>query len=332
MNTWLEPFAATGDRLRRTILLSIRLGLLLGTTAWAEAETPGETPAMKRAPVTAGELEYEVRGDGEAVLFIHGSHIADAFLPLMDQPSLASYRLIRYHRRGFAGSTKHDGPFGIERQAADAVALLRHLDVKRAHVIGHSYGGVTALQLALDAPDLVHSLVLLEPAITWVPSGTEFAEKTMTPATERYHAGDRVGAIETFMKGMVVGPDWRRTVARSVPGGPEQAERDAATFFEFEMPALGEWRFDEAKAKTISQPVLYILGSESQAMFKEGRDLVRSWFPQAESHLVQGVAHALQMEDPGAVAAAIAEFLRRHPFQQRDPNPIDRDATPGSAK
>jgi pimeloyl-ACP methyl ester carboxylesterase len=49
-------------------------------------------------------------------------------------------------------------------------------------------------------------------------------------------------------------------------------------------------------------------------MFKEGADLVRSWFPHAETHLVQGVAHCLQMEDPRAVAAAIANFLRRHPF------------------
>jgi pimeloyl-ACP methyl ester carboxylesterase len=314
MNRSIKPFPATVDPMQRAMLLTIGLCLLVASAGWAQAEEPADTPKMKRAPVIAGELEYEVRGGGEPVLFIHGSHIADAFLPLMDQTSLAGYRLIRYHRRGFAGSTKHDGPFSIERQAADAVALLRHLGVKRAHVVGHSYGGVTALQLAFDAPDVVHSLVLLEPAITWVPSGAEFAEKTMAPAMERYHAGDRVGALETFLKVMVVGPDWRRTIARTVPGGPEQAEQDAATFFEFEVPALDQWMFDDAKAKRISQPVLYVLGSESQALFKEGRDLVRSWFPQAETHLVQGVAHTLQMEDPQSVAAAIGNFLRRHPF------------------
>jgi pimeloyl-ACP methyl ester carboxylesterase len=80
------------------------------------------------------------------------------------------------------------------------------------------------------------------------------------------------------------------------------------------VPALDQWMFDDAKAKKISLPVLYVLGSESQAMFNEGRDLVRAWFPRAENHLVQGVAHSLQMEDPQSVAAAIGDFLSRHPF------------------
>ncbi|NBB72410.1 MAG: hypothetical protein GVY35_01880 [Bacteroidetes bacterium] len=46
---------------------------------------------MRRAPVQGGELEYEVRGDGEPVLLIHGAFIAASFLPVMDEPSLANY-------------------------------------------------------------------------------------------------------------------------------------------------------------------------------------------------------------------------------------------------
>ena len=65
-----------------------------------------------------GALEGEVRGEGEAVLLIHGSHVADAFHPLTREAALADgYRLIRYHRRGFAGSDPHAGPFSIEEQA-----------------------------------------------------------------------------------------------------------------------------------------------------------------------------------------------------------------------
>ena len=51
------------------------------------------------------ELEYDVRGTGEPVLLIHGAILADAFVPLLTQPALADdYRLIAYHRRGFAGN------------------------------------------------------------------------------------------------------------------------------------------------------------------------------------------------------------------------------------
>ena len=120
-------------------------------------------------------LEYESHGEGEPVLLIHGSHVADAFLPLTREAALADrYRLIRYHRRGFAGSDPHSGPFSVEEQAQDALALVKHLGLERAHVVGHSYGAVTAVQLALDAPRAVHSLVLLEPPLMTADGAAAF--------------------------------------------------------------------------------------------------------------------------------------------------------------
>src|SRR5688572_10193656 len=118
---------------------------------------------MDRARVEGAELEYEVKGKGEPVLLIHGSHVARSFFPLMSQPALVdSYMLIRYHRRGWLGSTSPDGPFSIEEQAADARALLEHIGVRPPlHVVGHSYGGPIAMQLAHDYPDYVQSLVLM---------------------------------------------------------------------------------------------------------------------------------------------------------------------------
>ena len=104
------------------------------------------------------KLEYEIRGVGKAVALIHLSLCADSFATLMNQPALAGYELIRYHRRGYAGSSRTDGPVSIADQAADLAGLLDGLRVRAAHVVGHSYGGLVALQLALDRPDLVGSL------------------------------------------------------------------------------------------------------------------------------------------------------------------------------
>lgn len=267
---------------------------------------------MKRAPVRDGELEYESRGDGEPVLLIHGSHVADAFLPLMSEPALDDYRLIRYRRRGYAGSTPHGGPFGIVEQAEDALAVLRHLNVSRAHVVGHSYGALTGLQLAHAAPESVHSLSLLEPPLMMVPSA-EAMGAALGPSVERYQSGDPAGAVDAFMQ-VVGGPDWRAHGERTVPGGAEQAEADAATFFEVELPALAEWRFDGDMAGKISAPVLHVLASESGRFYAEGRDLVGTWFPESESRVVEGVRHLLQVQDPEAVAEVIADFLGRHPM------------------
>lgn len=277
---------------------------------------------MKRAPVEGGQLEYEVRGEGESVLLIHGGVIAASYVPVMREPALASYRLIRYHRRGYAGSTKPEpgASVSIGQQAADAAALLQHLKIERAHIVGHSYGGVIALQLALDAPQVVHSLTLLEPPIVqFVPSGQEFGKQTMEPALVRYRAGDRSGALDIFMR-KAVAANWKSALARTIPGSPEQAERDVRTGFEIEGPALNEWKFDPQRARAISQPILHVAGSESLAMFQEIGKVLHSWFPkQVEDLTVPGVAHGLHQmggRHSAAVAEGIGTFLRRHPIDR----------------
>lgn len=258
-------------------------------------------------------LEYEVSGDGEAVLLIHGGHIAAAFLPLMREAALADrYRLIRYHRRGFAGSDPHSGAFSIEQQAQDALALSKHLGVERTHVVGHSYGGAIAVQLAIEAPSLVHSLVLLEPAI--FPAELASAvDEMMAPSFEAYRSGDGAKGVDLFLN-LVGGPDWRTEISQTVPGGPEQAEKDAGTYFEVEAPALDEWSFDSAGAGHISQPVLYATGSETLPLVEALKQHFESLVPHTEQVVVPGVNHSMQMQDPKGVAAAIAEFLSRHPL------------------
>jgi pimeloyl-ACP methyl ester carboxylesterase len=83
---------------------------------------------MENAKVNGVELEYEVVGSGEPVLLI-SPVLADGFLPLMGEPALADYQLIRYHKRGWVGSTHTLPPVSIADHAADAAALLAHLGV-----------------------------------------------------------------------------------------------------------------------------------------------------------------------------------------------------------
>ena len=107
---------------------------------------------MQRVNVNSADIEYEVQGSGEPVVLIHGQILADAFYSLRAEPCIANnFRVIAYHRRGFAGSSRASAPFTIGQQAADGCALLRHLGIPRAHIAGHSYGAAIALQWALDA-------------------------------------------------------------------------------------------------------------------------------------------------------------------------------------
>src|SRR5436190_544556 len=107
---------------------------------------------MKRFSANDAEFEYETAGRGEPLVLVHGSIIGDAFAPLLAEASLTSrFAVTHFHRRGFLGSSPHTGPFTVYQQALDAHAVIEHVAGGRAHVAGHSYGAVTALELAVNA-------------------------------------------------------------------------------------------------------------------------------------------------------------------------------------
>jgi pimeloyl-ACP methyl ester carboxylesterase len=271
---------------------------------------------MDKAKVNGVELEYEVQGSGEPVLLIGTGPIADSFSPFFSEKALVEhYRLIRYHQRGQVGSTHTLGPVSFAEHAADAAALLGHVGISSAQVAGHSTGATIALQLAVDRPDIVHTLALLEPPLMGVPSAGAFFEKA-EPALAAYGAGDREGAMMAFLS-LVCSLDWetcRTVIEKHVPGGVAQAMKDADIVFGSYLPALSAWKFGPTQAAAISQPVLSVLGTETERWFADSRELLHCWFPQVEDCTIEGVAHLLHMQCPEPMAQGVAEFFARHPI------------------
>lgn len=151
-----------------------------------------------------------------------------------------------------------------------------------------------------------------------VPSAAAFFEKA-GPALAAYGSGDREAAMAQFLS-MVSSLDWencRTVIEQHVPGGVTQAMKDADTFFGGYLPALGAWQFGRNEAARISQPVLSVLGTQTERLFMEGHDLLHSWFPQAEDLTVEDVGHLLHMQRPAPVAQGVAAFLGRHPMGTR---------------
>jgi pimeloyl-ACP methyl ester carboxylesterase len=282
--------------------------------ALGKGEEAVMSSTMERVPVDGAELEVAVQGAGETIVFIHGAGFADSYLCLAEEPAIRDhYRAIRYRRRGFGGSSPVGGdPMPVSAHVNDCRALLAGLSVERAHMVGHSYGAAVALQMAVDAPEAVATLALFEPAFLAVPSAPQFFEAA-GPIIEKYNSGDRVGAAHAFFA-FVGGPEWRSHVERTVPGGVEQADNDAAMLFESDLPSLGEWNFGADDAAKIDQPVLHVLGSDSMPFFAEGRHLLHSWLPGTEDAVLAGATHLLQMIRPADAAATLADFLKRHPI------------------
>jgi pimeloyl-ACP methyl ester carboxylesterase len=269
-----------------------------------------------RATVAGGTLEYVDAGAGEPVVCIHGAFIADAFRPLLAERSLASrYRLIAYHRRGYAGSSPAEGPVSLAQQTEDCRSLLFHLGVERAHVVGHSFGGLIGIHLALDAPELVHTLSLLEAALPIGDTADQYRQG-LVQGMERYReAGARVTVAE-FLEARW--PEYREHLELAVPGAFEQAVADAATCFSADLPAVLDFRIGRAEAARIAQPVLAVLGERSAALnprFPEVHRLLLEWLPHAEGFVLPGATHFLQGENPHDMADALAAFFARHPLE-----------------
>ena len=268
---------------------------------------------MQRVNLDGVDLEYDVQGVGEPVVLIHGALVADAFVPLLAEPRLTShYRVIAYHRRGFAGSARVRGPFTMRQQAADGRALLCHLGLPRAHVAGHSYGAAIAMQWALDAPEEVHSLALLAPPLLeWIPSGPDFYEGVAS-ARAMYERGEKAEVTDTLLAA-VAGPAYRQVLEQVLPPGAcALAVADLDTYFQVELPELQQWHFTVEDAHRLRPPVLAVVGSDTAPIFSEGHALLKQWLPQAEELVVPHTTHALQVMNPRAVADGLARFVARH--------------------
>lgn len=266
---------------------------------------------MQRAEIDGITLQYEERGSGEPVVFIHGALMADTFREMMDQPALRSFRLIRYQRRGYAGSSG-DPAVPMSRQAADCVGLLSKLGASPAHLVGHSSGADIAIQVALQSPEVVRSLSLLEPALLDVPSAAALLERAGA-SVPVFQAGDNAGAVDAFLR-PVCGDHYREAVNKAVPGALDQAVTDAATFFAGEFPALGEWVFSKDDAGRIRQPVLSVLGANTGEsiglpVYTEIHERVLDWFPNAGPFVLKNAAHLLQVENPQGMSEGLAAFL-----------------------
>lgn len=269
---------------------------------------------MALGPVTVdgAQLEVEISGEGEPVVLIQTALSTDELVPLGHRlRRRARCRTITYHRRGYAGSSPGSGAGSVEVDAADCRALLTALRVGAVHVVGTSYSATVALHLASWAPGCVHSLTLVEPPPIAGPSAEEFRAAN-SHLLEVFRTRGAGAALAQFL-GALVGPDWRREFETVLPGSVAHMERDAATFFGADVPALIRWRFGDLEAQQVTAPTLCVGGTKSGPWFVHARRSLLGLL-HAEEAVIEGAGHSLALTHADDAATAIARFLHRHPI------------------
>ncbi len=85
---------------------------------------------MERVQLNRADIEYDVRGSGAPVVFIHGAILSDGFVPVIEQTGIAeNFRIVNYRRRGYAGSYRAPAGMTMQGGTGYCIALLNHLGV-----------------------------------------------------------------------------------------------------------------------------------------------------------------------------------------------------------
>jgi pimeloyl-ACP methyl ester carboxylesterase len=254
-------------------------------------------------------------GDGDPVLLVHASFGAEWFAPVARL--LSGYRVVRTHRAGYGHSRDLDGKLSLVDHARHLAEVLRALSIERVHVVGHSSGGSTALQLAADYPALVQSMVLLEPAFPYAPD--EPKNDAMRHAIQAAKEDDLERAFR-FFPGSVCGAGYRRVLIRTLGAeGFEASIRSGRYFFDHEISALAAWNSDAAHLETLAPPTLLVEG-EGERLYNPYRarnaSLARR-LPNVERLSIPDVSHAMPLENPTLIAQTILDFLSSHPLDPK---------------
>ncbi len=160
-----------------------------------------------------------VRGSGDPVALVPTALMADELLPLAERLR-GRFRVVHYHRRGYAGSSPATPPGSVAQDAGDCARLLAARGVERVHVLGVSYSAAVALQMAVDYPDLIRTLTLVEPSPVHGPGDATFRAANAELLGDRQAQGAEA-AVDRFLT-RTVGPDWRGRLDGVVPGSSAQ--------------------------------------------------------------------------------------------------------------
>jgi pimeloyl-ACP methyl ester carboxylesterase len=146
---------------RKRFVTSLTAGIMLAAFSPAIAQNNTPTVETGYAPVNGLNLYYEIRGTGEPLILLHGGVVGIT----MFGPNLTALaekrKVIAVELQGHGHTADIDRPLSYEAMADDIAALIKHLKIDRADVMGYSLGGGVALQTAIRHPELVRKLVVV---------------------------------------------------------------------------------------------------------------------------------------------------------------------------
>ena len=261
-----------------------------------------------------GPIAGSSAGSGPPLLLLHGGPAISDYMDMLG-PEVDGWRSARYQQRGLPPSAVN-GPFTVERHVADSVAVLDTLQIGRAVVLGHSWGGHLALHLALSHPDRVSGLVLVDPLGAVGDGGAaemgQHLVGRLSPAAAVQYGelaarlagpdpadADLLASLSLLWPGYFAEP----ATAPPIPSHLRASLEGYAGTFASIAGHLASG-FSDA-LHDLQVPAVFVLGKDSPMPVSQGQHTA-ALLAAAEVNVIPAAGHLPWHEQPGCVAAALA--------------------------
>ncbi|WP_413991991.1 alpha/beta fold hydrolase [Labrys okinawensis] len=269
------------------LLLIASLGTVFAAERW-EILPPTPPPVAGEksgfAEVNGIKLYYATVGKGPPVVMLHGGLGNSDYWGLQVKALAPHHQVILVDSRGHGRSTRDTRPYGYDLMADDVVALLDHLKIQRADIVGWSDGGILGLDIAIRHPDRINKIFAF--AANTVTSGVkDGVEKNPTFAAYIERAGKEYGKLSATPK-----------------------EYDAFVDQISHMWAT-QPNWSDADLKSIKAPVLVVDGDHDEAIKREHTEYIAATVPGAGLLILPNASHFAFLQDPEFFNAAVLHFL-----------------------
>lgn len=287
---------------------------------------------MPAATVNGVDLAYIEQGQGEPVVLVHGGTGDYRAWDQQMNAFGAGHRAIALSCRGYWPNPKlrPGEPITLDTFTDDLAQFVRALDAGPVHLVGHSSpGGFGSLRLAVQHPELLRTLVLLEPpAFPLLGVGIpprpaqvikllirrpraglgfiKFGAKGIRPAIKAFERGDDAGALRVFMAA-----NTSDAAVERIPEAVFQRFVDNAGPLKAQIKA-GFPPFAAAEARAIRMPALLVSGADSPAHLKAVTDRLARLMPDAHRLTIAGATHNMFSSHPAEFNAGVLQFIRTH--------------------
>jgi pimeloyl-ACP methyl ester carboxylesterase len=250
--------------------------------------------------VGAALCYHDLPGDEPTIVFLHGLGAASSeeFMQTVRHPRLAGFRMLLIDFLGFGFSERPlEYGYTMEDHADSVADLLRHLHLRRVHVVGHSMGGSVAIALAMRHTDLVGSLIVAEGNLD--PGRGTASARIASWSEEDYIREGHLAFVGEFGRSVADVPGYGGVVRTMALTSPHAMHRSARSLLAERTPTFRQGIED------LRMPRTFLIGERSD--YPEARWLRNG----VNIVIVPEAAHLMNVDNPDGFARAIAEAIAR---------------------